>query len=271
MPNKLLPLLLAWLLAACSALPTPAERRQRADRLATEHGWQRQTLSVGAFDLIAYAPMHFAADEPLTVYIEGDGFAWLDAATPSTDPTPRDPLALRLALAQPGGNAAYLARPCQYVDAEQGGCPQRYWTEGRFAPEVIAASDRALDRLKAQTGARRLTLVGYSGGGAVAALLAARREDVERLVTVAGNLDHRAWTRHHRIAPLVGSLNAADEAIRLAHLPQTHFVGGRDRVIPLALAQEWPLVLRQKIRVIPAEDHACCWPEHWTRLWQEIQ
>lgn len=39
---------------------------------------------------------------PLFVYIEGDGLAYLDARTPSTDPTPADPLALRLAAADPG-------------------------------------------------------------------------------------------------------------------------------------------------------------------------
>jgi len=39
--------------------------------------------------------------------------AWLAVPRPSQDPTPVDPLALRLALVQPTGNAAYLARPCQ--------------------------------------------------------------------------------------------------------------------------------------------------------------
>ncbi|GAB2181920.1 hypothetical protein DLREEDagrD3_21430 [Denitratisoma sp. agr-D3] len=52
-----------------------------------------------------------------------------------------------------------------------------------------------------QLGARRLTLVGYSGGAA--ALLAARCSDVVRLVTIAGNLDHRAWTRYHHITTLL--------------------------------------------------------------------
>jgi hypothetical protein len=44
----------------------------------------------------------------------------------------------------------------------------------------------------------------------VASLVAARRHDVVRLVTVAGNLDHLAWTTLHGVSPLTGSLNPAD-------------------------------------------------------------
>jgi hypothetical protein len=66
---------------------------------------------------------------------------------------------------------------------------------------VISASNQAVDALKQRYGAQEIVLVGYSGGGAVAALVAARRTDVVRLVTVAGNLDHLAWTHLHSVPP----------------------------------------------------------------------
>jgi hypothetical protein len=50
-------------------------------------------------------------------YQSGDGLAWLSSDVPSSDPTPLDPLALRLALAKPARNAAYLARPCGVLRA----------------------------------------------------------------------------------------------------------------------------------------------------------
>lgn len=258
------------LLAGCTSIPTPAERSRYADSLTIPQGWLHLALPTDKFILAVFHPERFVPQETLAIYIEGDGFAWLTGSTPSADPTPRDPLALRLALAHPAGNAAYLARPCQYVDAAQTGCAQRYWTEERFAPEVVEAMNIAVDALKARFGAQRLTLVGYSGGGNIAALLAARRNDVARLVTVAGNLDHAAWTSHHRVRPLTGSLNAADVATKLADIPQAHFIGGRDKVVPPELARSWPVGFRgttnRNLHMLPDYDHACCWVESWHHL-----
>lgn len=260
----------ACLVAGCASLPSPGERSALADDLAARQGWVARNVAAGKFALRTYAPQTFTPAETLTVYLEGDGFAWVTSTQPSLDPTPRNPLALRLALAQPTGNVAYLARPCQYVDAERTGCATRYWTTQRFAPEVVVASEIAIDDLKQRSGASKLVLVGYSGGAAVAALLASRRDDVIRLVTVAGNLDHRAWSRYHHVSNLDGSLNPADEARRVASLAQTHFLGGRDRVIPPVLAKKWPPGFigndGDNLFVIPEFNHDCCWPERWANL-----
>lgn len=265
-------LLLTCILAACAPIPPPAERRAQADALAANPGWRAEVIAAGEFDLLAYMPQRIRPDPRLTVYIEGDGFAWVSRSMPSSDPTPREPLALRLALKQPSGNAVYLGRPCQYIDAERTACPERYWQEARFAPEVVAASSQAIDVLKKRFAATRLILVGYSGGAAVAALLAARRDDVEQLITVAGNLDHRAWTNHHRVAPLTDSLNPADETAKLQHVRQWHFLGGDDRVIPaslvMAFAERFPPAQRPAVTVIPGFTHQCCWEEDWERIWR---
>ena len=267
--------LAVWLVltAGCTSVPTPAERRIYADTLAQAHGWQRSVISTTEFDVVAYMPARINAALHLTVYIEGDGFAWVSGSQPSDDPTPRDPLGLRLALAQPNGNAGYLARPCQFVVSSR--CAQRYWTTQRFAPEVVNASDQSLDALKSRFGAQRITLVGYSGGAAVAALLAQRRNDVVRLVTVAGNLDHRAWTAYHHVMPLTGSLNPADAASQFFNLPQVHWVGNDDMVVTPALARAWPLGFAGQndanVRVVPGFDHYCCWAQKWPQLWSAAQ
>ncbi len=51
----------------------------------------------------------------MVVYIEGDGRAYVNRRTPSNDPTPGNPMALRLALADPSLRVLYLGRPCQYT------------------------------------------------------------------------------------------------------------------------------------------------------------
>ncbi len=73
-----------------------------------------------------------------------------------------------------------------------------------------------------------LTLVSYSGGGAVATLVAARRNDVHNLVTVAGVLDHELWTRNHHLSPSTGSLNLADVWPGLTNIAQSQDVGLAD-------------------------------------------
>ena len=262
------------MLAGCTHVPSSEQRRDDADRLAQSHGWQRDHVLAGAFDLVTYLPTQRPTGDRLAIYIEGDGYAWISAEMPSADPTPRVPVALQLALAQPSGSAAYLARPCQYLGAAAAQrCGQAYWTGRRFAPEVIKAADAAVSALKARFGARHLTLVGYSGGAAVAALVAARRDDVERLVSVDGNLDPRTWAKHHGLAPLDGSLDPADVRGALARIPQWHLAGGRDTVVPPFLTERFiagfPRAQRPALRVIADYDHRCCWAEAWPRLWRE--
>ncbi len=245
---------------------------QQVLMMADAANWRYTPLTAGRFTLGSFAPRAPVSAHTLTVYIEGDGFAWVTSSMPSNDPTPRDPVALKMALQQQTGAAAYLARPCQYIGAEKTqGCDKTLWTDRRFAPEVIDATSVALDTLKSQAHAARLVLVGYSGGGAVAALVAARRTDVDRLVTVAGNLDIAAWTELHAVHPLEGSLNPADEAARLAAIPQLHFVGGRDDVMPEAVARSYaarfPPAQQPAIRVIEYYTHACCWAENWRTLY----
>ena len=169
----------------------------------------------------------------------------------------------------------YLGRPCQYVaPAEARGCGTQYWSSHRFAPEVIDAVNHAIDQALVLVGTRRVLLIGYSGGGAVAALAAARRSDVVAWATVAAPLDHAAWTRWHGVSPLAGSLNPVDDAPRLAGLPQIHFTGANDDVVPPGIVRGF---LEREgpgrdtvLMVIPGFTHECCWVARWPDLRSRI-
>ncbi|MDQ1813208.1 alpha/beta hydrolase [Massilia sp. CCM 9210] len=263
-------MLLGALLAGC-AVVDPSVRLQQADALAGAAGWARHTLPSGGFDLAVWSPAAAQRSATLTVYVEGDGHAWLSAGTVSPDPTPVQPVALQLALRHPGGAVAYLARPCQFqAGALPAACRSAVWTDARYSPHVIDSMNAALDRLMARNGARRLVLVGYSGGGAVAALLAARRADVVLLLTVAANLDTVAWARLQHLSPLAGSLNPADYAAQLARVPQHHWVGADDKVVPPAVlasyAARFPAGARPRVTVVPGYGHACCWQAGWAAM-----
>lgn len=262
----------ASLLFACAAVPitlTGAERRETAQQRVREAGWHWLALESTdtRWALAAAVSSQHPPTERLTVYIEGDGLAWLGSTRVSPDPTPVHPLGLDLAL-QDSEPAAWLARPCQYTfDAPA--CEPRWWTTHRFGPDMVAAMDTGLDALKRRTGARELVLVGYSGGGALAVLLADRRSDVVGLATVAGNLDTDEWTRRLGLTRLSGSLNPANVATQVTHIPQIHFVGDLDTVMPREVAVAYETRSRQatsRLQVVAGADHTCCWRERWPEL-----
>jgi len=206
---------------------------------------------------------------PLRVYIEGDGLAWATRERPSSDPTPRRPVALQLAALDPYPNVIYLARSCQYIKPLPETCTPQWWTSERFSRRVVEVTNAALDALKRQTRTDQIELVGYSGGGAVALLVAASRGDIRNLRTVAGNLDTEAVNRLHRVSPMPESLNPADMAGSVSQLPQIHFAGVQDTVVPPSIASGFlqraggrctRLVLRSEA------DHIVGWIEAWGSL-----
>lgn len=201
----------------------------------------------------------------LTVYIEGDGAPWATPWRAPSDPTPLKPLALALAAADPAPSVAYLGRPCQYPKAGAlASCNPAWWMARRFAPEVLAAYDSALTQLQAQLGAQRLRLVGYSGGGVIAALLAARRPDVERLFTVAAPLALTDWTTWHDLTPFA---HASDPSLQAGPLPPgVHWVGQDDKVVPPAIVARFIAKKGGQIVRMPGYDHQCCWVRDWSLL-----
>lgn len=270
--NKAVPVGAAFLflvvgLGACATAERFGGSRQAVLEWSRPRGFTELPAAPGRFQLLTLVRGGGAL---VSIYIEGDGAAWPTPWQPPGDPTPARPVALALAAADPGAAVAYLGRPCQYPEANAPqACDHAYWTGKRFAPEVVAAFDEAVDRIKRAAGARRIALVGYSGGGVIAALLAGRRDDVERLVTVAAPLAIAAWTAWHKVSPLTGSLDPADmgENVRLPRA--VHFVGADDRIVPVPVVERFVgrfVGRRGRIEVIPGFDHECCWSRDWGAL-----
>jgi len=139
---------------------------------------------------------------------------------------------------------------------------------------VISSINQVIDWAKGILTNKSLTLIGYSGGGSVAALIAARREDVSSLVTIAGNLDNKFWTDLHHMSPLVGSLNPIDYANNLSMIEQTHFVGAEDKMVPETVIESYlsRMPLKDKINVYVIRDfnHSCCWEKVWPDLLNDV-
>ena len=201
-----------------------------ADQYLDLHSYGRKPLVVETetFNLQVLVP-RAGLYKTLRVYIEGDGRAWITANRVSLDPTPTHSVVLEL-LAQDEMPSAYLARPCQYVRSQA--CEKRFWTDARFGQQIIDATDQALDVLKSQFNVEHFELVGYSGGAAVALLVAQQRNDIARVQTIAGNLAPHAWTSLKKLSPLKDSRDPTTTPLMLKELPQRHWVGVKDTVVP---------------------------------------
>ena len=205
----------------------------------------------------------------LVVYIEGDGKAWRSRYHVSADPTPQNPVALKLALRDPRPGILYLARPCQYVGQEQlNQCDSSLWTTDRFSGQVIRSIDSAITDSKHST-QDQLTIVGYSGGGVVATILSMHRSDVDSLVTVAAPLDINAWTNYHHVSSIDNSFDLIDA--QMGDTPQCmfHFHGGKDAIVPPTVIETYR---RNNIRkdarffTVTEFDHSCCWVRDWPKF-----
>lgn len=257
---------LVWMSGAGEAEAYPLFGKGAAVcRIAGCHGFRKELITAGGFTLLAFTRLTEPGAPP-AIYIEGDGSAWESRTRLSDDPTPRDPLVMALAAADPSGNVVYLARPGQFTSLGASVCEERYWSSGSYAETVVAAMDSAVSELEKRCNAREVSLVGYSGGGALAVLVAARRHDVAGLRTVAGNLDHAAVTACHKVSPLADSLNPIDYAAQTALIPQRHFIGSRDSVIPVQVTRAF--VERAggsagRVTVVKGATHREGWRGRW--------
>jgi pimeloyl-ACP methyl ester carboxylesterase len=269
--NHLPGIYLLLLITACTPLPLLKERNELAEKIAQKGQLTASYIDTGSFLLKTYHKGIDSRTETLHVYIEGDGHAWKRRGQISDDPTPKNPVALRLAARDPSPAVIYIARPCQYQAEENlSDCNSRYWTSHRYSEDVVAAIDWVITQTVTKTKAKQVGLLGYSGGGTIAVLIAARRDDIDWLVTVVGNLDHTLWTDIHNVTPLTGSFNAADFADQLGLLPQMHFVGGKDKVVTVDILNSFIGRMKtdvdSRLAIIQDYDHICCWEQDWPEL-----
>ncbi len=203
---------------------------------------------------------------PLLVFIEGDGKPWLHSKRIALDPTPKYTPMLELMLNQQR-SSIYLGRPC-YFYTDDSNCSPRMWTRNRYSEAIVQSMNVALDIANIKN--EKLVLVGHSGGGTLAMLMAASRQDVTALITISANLDIENWAQHHSYSALSGSLNPVDLDSLPASIKQAHFVGANDKnITPTMLRNALRKQKHANITVIPEADHDCCWGTIWPAVFKE--
>ncbi|MDB6090514.1 MAG: hypothetical protein JWN85_3298 [Gammaproteobacteria bacterium] len=266
---------------------------KRVEALARRGGLEFLVLPGVGFQHRAFAALR--GDDLLVVFIDGDGSPWVDhGRRVASDPTPRAPLALELAI-RTSESVLYVGRPC-YLGLVRDGCAEEVWTSERYSAAVVASMVAATTTYVAAHNFQRVLIVGYSGGGALAVLVASQwpapldvaasgstgglrstpgardRPPLAGVVTIAGNLDPDAWTRLHNYLPLTGSLNPALAPALPTSLREWHLVGDRDSNVPSSAAQQYLQRLPpDRIWRYASFDHACCWVREWPAAFARIR
>lgn len=205
-----------------------------------------------------------APQEPIRIYIEGDGNSFNSNGHPTDNPTPSTPFLRDLAAADPNPNVAYLGRPCQYMQTST--CSVTDWTDGRFSPKIINSMDQSIHSLMKKAQTKEVVLIGYSGGAQVAGLVAVRHpQEVKKIITIAGVLDQKEWSNYHQDTPLSRSLNLKDYQAAFNKIPQVHYIGGKDSVVPNELTKSF-VSDEATIIIVPKADHQ----EGFNSVFEEI-
>ncbi|HFC93072.1 MAG TPA: hypothetical protein ENJ51_09700 [Leucothrix mucor] len=258
--NLLLFILILVLMAGCSTASSSFSNK------ASQSGFKTIYLQGLNYRHTVYKNNHNNNKGILHVYLGGDGTPWFKGRYITQDPTPLKPVMLDL-MKMDKMPSIYLGRPCYHQIKMPANCDNSLWTNKRYSLLVVNSMVAALNRYIQQHRITSIRLFGFSGGGTLAMLIAPHIAEVRTIVTLAGNLDTKAWILHHGYSPLIGSLNPATLPPLSVHIQQLHLLGKNDKNILASMIR--PVVKQQynaKFLELKQADHHCCWVKHWKKI-----
>lgn len=262
------------LLTGCATTHPPITLSDWSQGLTTH--W----LNIQQHQLVRLDKTASTKPHAIHIYLEGDGTPWVRRYFIAQDPSPRYPLALEL-MKRDDQISFYLGRPCYYLAPHfyealaqnniDSPCSFHYWTDARYSENVVELMSTALtdtlQQLPSEQQSLPIILIGHSGGGTLAMLIAQRVTAVDGVITIAANMDTDAWTKHQGYSPLKKSINPA-KALAMRNIPQVHFAGENDDVVPPTINNHFMKKIGQELIVKKGFTHSCCWLKEWPELLQ---
>ena len=222
---KLTYFLILFYLVSCSSVE---KRTELALEISKKNNFKNYIFNTQNYQIFS-AQRLIHNKNIINIYIEGDGRSWIDRDTISSNPTPVIPVALNLASLDDKNNVIYLARPCQFVFNAL--CNDKVWTSQQFGNAVLKSYMEVLEAIKRENKDIQFNLIGYSGGATIVLMLAANRDDILSIRTLAGNLNHNHLSELTKTTPLFDSIRADSFILKTKNTPQIHYYGGKDKVI----------------------------------------
>lgn len=253
----------AGFILACMLLAGCTTSLERAEQRAQASGLKAVVLAGGSFSLKSFE--REALGSHAMVFIEGDGRPWRSGGRVlADDPTPRRLLALQW-MQQVPGPALYLGRPCYLRSTAEQPCGAMLWSYARYSEQVLQSMTMALEEwLHRRDGITSLTLVGHSGGGVLALLLAERVLITNKVVVLSAPVDIDLWTELHGYTPLFASLNPVKQQEWRTGVQRRFYFGEHDAQVP---AEHFVPAARRipnaQVAVVSGAGHDCCDPDIW--------
>lgn len=255
---------------AMTACTTPA---QQFKITAENYGFSEYEVSGSNFKHKVYLNKQVvtAQNKVLHVYLDGDGKPFKNSYALAADPTSRNHLILEL-MALDKQPAMMLGRPCYHgLSIDSSNCEYRLWTSARYSATVVDSMVTALNKWLKQHRFQKIVLIGFSGGGTLAVLMAKKLATVTTVVTLAANLDVAAWSQHHGYLMLKDSLSPMNQPILKENIKQLHLAGSEDEKVPPFIIKAYANKQKNALfRIYKGFTHHCCWLKIWSDILKEI-
>jgi hypothetical protein len=264
--------LISLLLTGCSSSTDLASRIKSSASIANQNNFHKELVKANGFVLTTYQRIT-NKNLPFVFYIEGDGHISEGRYAISDNPTPVNPMLLKLATLDNRPNVVYIARPCQYTPLELNPkCINDYWLDKRMGQEVVDSINYAINYINNE---QKFSLIGFSGGGGLVVTIAAQNSNVKDIITIAGNLDIVGFNNHHNNRGYLSeSLNPIDYAKQINNIPQLHLSGGNDKIVPPFIALKYVKTSASdyvKQKVILEASHSKGWDKIWPNIWHSLR
>lgn len=255
----------------------PSLYKKKMDSFASENNFEKKIIQSQGFEIVTYQKIQNPSSEYI-FYIEGDGLIFDKVRYQITkDPTPNSIFLIELANMDMRDNIVYVARPCQFIDIDSSDVckDNKLWTSHRYSPKIISVMRDVINKISL---GKNYQLIGFSGGGGIASLIAKDSNNISSLVTIAGNIDHVSFNEYQNSAHMTGSLNPVDYAKELAKIPQIHYSGSRDRVVVSSLLEQAVNKIKKTKNAnknihhitIKGAGHDSGWASNWPKMLVDI-
>lgn len=264
------------ILSACY-FPNMDMKRQVLNRLAVPNGMFERQIKADPYVIPSFEKVHEAGGIA-TIYIEGGQMIWDEFIKEREVATPLNPLGLHISTRDSSKNVIWLARPCQFnyspkIDGTP--CTREEYGPGRFSLTNLRAMNAAIDNIQKKYHFKGINLVGIQDGAGVAVHIAASRNDVISLRTIAGMLDTEVFNQvyipeNYETVVDRTSNNPGMHAAHLAQLPQHHFVGEWDKIVGPEMAQNFRHAAGNSSCIRVSEIKGVTNEKGWVNRWPDL-